>query len=235
MDWTTFCQGFFSTASPHMPSAGALVFGFGVSWAIVLGALGVWLSRSWHRPYRLALVGMLMLVTLLPGTWSPDYWLGLAFQIPSFATVGICSYVMAELLLSTRGQPSGLTLVSSQIRALEWLALAGMVLGWLLLLDTLALLPFPIYNWGFSPAAMAAMALLAVLPWLVRPLLPGAQLVTLLALLALTLYALTRLPDGNLWDALMDPLLWVALQWILLRRFARSLKARWSASAATRA
>lgn len=235
MDWTTLSHGFFSLASPQVPDAGVLRCGLIVSWAIVLGALGVWLSRSWRRPYRLALVGMLMLVTLLPGTWSPDYWLGLAFQVPSFAAVGICLYVIADLLLSRRGQPSRLALGPSEIRALEWLALAGMVLGWLLLLDTLALLPFPIYNWGFSPATMAGLALLAVLPWVVQPQLPGARRVTLLSLLALTLYALTRLPDGNLWDALIDPLLWGALQWMLLRRIARSLKARRRAPPATRA
>lgn len=211
------------------------MFGLIVSWAIVLGALGVWLSRKWPRRYRLALVGLLMLLTLMPGAWSPDYWLGLAFQAPSVVSVGICLYGVVELLLSRRDRPSRLALSPSQIRALHGLALVGIVLGWLLLLDTLALLPVPIYTWGFSAAGITGVALLSVLPWIFWPQSPGARLVTLLALLVLTIHVLTRLPDGNLWDALIDPLLWVALQLILLGRMGRSLMARWRAPRATRA
>jgi hypothetical protein len=235
MHWTTLAQDFFSTATPLMPNADLLMFGLIVSWAMVLGALGAWLSRSWPRPYRLALVVGLMLLTLMPGSWSPDYWLGLAFQVPSFVTVLICMYWIVDLLVSRHDRHRWLVLLPSQIRALHWLAWGGIVLGWLLLLDTLSLLPFPIYNYGFSVAGLTTVGLLAVLPWIFRPRSPGARLVTLISLLLLTLYAVTRLPDGNLWDALMDPVLWLALQWIWLGHIARSLISKWRASRATRA
>lgn len=218
-----------------MPGAALLQVGLIVSWAMVLGAVGVWVSRRWPRPHRMAGVGLLMLLTLMPGTWSPDYWLGLAFQVPSIATVAICLYWVADLLVPQHQRPSVLALSPSQIRALHGLALAGIALGWLLLLDTLALLPYPVYNWGFSVAGIASLGLLGVLPWIFWPQSPGGRLVTLLSLLVLALYALTRLPDGNVWDALIDPLLWVALQLMLLGRLGRSLMARWRASRATRA
>jgi hypothetical protein len=38
----------------------------------------------------------------------------------------------------------------------------------------------------------------------------------------LLLFALTRLPTGNVWDALLDPITWVGLQlWLLFRARAR--------------
>ena len=51
----------------------------------------------------------------------------------------------------------------------------------------------------------------------------GAYLVAL----HLALFALTRLPSGNLWDALLDPLLWLTLQfgWLF-----SALRRRWPAA-----
>jgi hypothetical protein len=37
----------------------------------------------------------------------------------------------------------------------------------------------------------------------------------------LLLFAATRLPTGNLWDAVLDPWLWLALQGVLVRRLLR--------------
>jgi len=37
-------------------------------------------------------------------------------------------------------------------------------------------------------------------------------------LLLAAVFALTRLPSGNLWDALLDPWLWLALHGVLLRQ-----------------
>jgi hypothetical protein len=53
----------------------------------------------------------------------------------------------------------------------------------------------------------------------------GARPATLALFIALSLFTLLRLPSGNLWDAMLDPLLWgwslVALLSVLRRRFAR--------------
>jgi hypothetical protein len=106
----------------------------------------------------------------------------------------------------------------------------GVVLGWVLLLDTLAWFPVSIYAWGFGSAAVALALLAAALLWL----LSGSRAtVSLLAVLAL--FVLTRAPSGNLWDALLDPLLWLALQigWLfnLVRRHSMARRS----SPATRA
>jgi hypothetical protein len=88
------------------------------------------------------------------------------------------------------------------------------VLGYLLLLDTVALLPFQMYAWGFTPLALACALVASCLPWVAGMRGP----LSWTAPLALLLFALTRLPTGNLWDALLDPITWVALHFVLLAR-----------------
>ena len=41
--------------------------------------------------------------------------------------------------------------------------------------------------------------------------------VGILAVCGTALFVTLRLPTGNLWDALLDPLLWVVLHWMGLR------------------
>jgi hypothetical protein len=105
----------------------------------------------------------------------------------------------------------------SQSRFLTLFAWAGVALGYLLLLDTLALLPLQIYAWGFGPVALLAALAVVLLPWVagVRGALVWA------APLSLLLFALTRLPSGNMWDALLDPITWVGLHLVLFKARAR--------------
>jgi hypothetical protein len=99
------------------------------------------------------------------------------------------------------------------------------LLGWLLMADMLAWLPLTasVYAWGFSPSAVVVLSVLAVLPWLVW----GAKLVLPqpagmsplgLLVLVLTAFVFTRLPSGNVWDALLDPWLWVVLHGLVLKK-----------------
>ncbi|MGI9133631.1 MAG: hypothetical protein ACR2I0_06765, partial [Rhodoferax sp.] len=99
------------------------------------------------------------------------------------------------------------------------LALLGLVLGWVLLLDTLALLPLAgsVYAWGFDANAVAVAALLACLPWLAYGGVSAGSPMQWSALLALVLFVALRLPSGNVWDALLDPWLWLALHVAVLR------------------
>lgn len=234
MNWTMLAEGFLATDSPLVPNAWVLQWGLVVSWACVFGALAVWLSRRWPRSLRLAVTALLILVNFLPGDWAPNYLLGLAFQVPSLVTVAICLYVVLRFLVSGPGRPDALALTSSQRQSLAWLALIGIVLGWVLLLDTLALLPWQIYRWGFSAVAVTAVMLLGLLPWIVRPASSGARLVSGMMMLVVAVFTLTHLPDGNVWDVLLDPLLWLVLQFLLLGRVVRAISAKWRASRATR-
>lgn len=247
MDCSSLCQALLSMQTAALPRHGIVHVSLHVGWAIVLAALALRINGV---PWRLrrALGGLLAAWTLMPGSMSPAYWLGLAFQAPSLTLIvvaGISLYVTARrpprhegaaALHATAtgvleagnnssandqamGEPFRLAVTG---RAIEITGLVGIVLGWLLLLDTFALLPFALYATGFSAAAVAVAALLVLLPWLVVGAREGGATVALAGVLVLTLFVVTRLPTGNLWDALLDPLLWLALQisWLgrLLKR-----------------
>jgi hypothetical protein len=169
-----------------------------------------------------------MLWTLWPGTASPAYWLGLAFQSPSLTSIIVC----LGWLLHRTHRPQGRSdfLLESDLRALHMLSMMGVVLGWLLLLDTMALLSFSLYAWGFGSNAFAVAMALAALLWVALPTRASS-----LPLLVLTLFAISRLPSGNVWDALLDPWLWLVLQIGWLISGVRHFWAAKSLSPATRA
>jgi hypothetical protein len=184
------------------------------AWGMVLAACGVGLlSRRRPFPGRLA-VGWLVLAFVLcavPGPLSPAYWLGLSFQAPSALLVACCAMTIwahAQGASGHRVLPAGL-------------AAALVVGGAMLYADSVGWLPLGLYARGFGLEAAVAGLLLGVLTVAAVGL--GWQRGAALAvLLALTLFAVLRLPSGNLWDALLDPLLWL---WAL-----SSLLARWRAS-----
>ena len=99
-----------------------------------------------------------------------------------------------------------------------------------MLLDTFASWQVSVYAWGFGPVAFGVAAACAALLWLAL----GSTASTL-ALLVLALFALTRLPTGNVWDALLDPWLWLAVQFGWLVRAALRWRSRRRGSPAIRA
>lgn len=234
MDWWTHFEPWLTQATPLLPSLALVRVARHLSWAVVLLFALLWFTRGWlprwpwlRRGLAFALLGLV----LLPDPWSLAFWLGLAFQMPSLSSVLLCG---AGLWACWRPTVPGVaTLSSRRLAPATWrhAALAGGVLGWLLLLDTFALLPVPVslYGLGFSPAALALLAPLSFLPWVLgvggasgRPV---RQLSALLAGVLLG-HVLLRLPNGNLWNALLDPWLWLWLQgWWLLQSW-RQLKAR---------
>lgn len=206
-----------------LPSAGLMSVWHTVAWGVVL-AWGVSalvpasLITRWPLLHRAA-VGLMLLWCAAPGVYSPDHWLGLAFQAPSISTVVLCAVLLWRSPLAVAGTAAD---VEARTPGLDTLAAAGVLLGWLLLLDTFALLPVELYAWGFSPLSAAVCLLLACLPWVWMGspgphqrgwLVPGAALVVVAVFVAL------RLPSGNLWDALLDPGLWVVLQVGVVRRW----------------
>lgn len=213
----SFLTLLFSADNPVLPHPRAMQWALHWVWAVLLGGTVFWLARPLTRPYRLGLLALVLVWTLLPGGLSPAFWLGLAFQTPSWM-----SALLGLGCLWRAGQRvPGAALSRDAGVALKWLAGLGVVLGWVLLLDTLAGWPVSVYAWGFSAAAVGAMVLGAVMLWVI-----SGQAVSALPLGVLVLFVLTRLPTGNVWDALLDPWLWVALQggWLL------SVVRRWRAA-----
>lgn len=184
----------------------ALQIAYGrLGWAIVAAAVAsaavgaLW--RGARPPSRAVLAATLAGAAglmLLPGELSPAWWLGLAFQYPSGLLVGCCLLRLFERWHGLRRSN-----VMPQ-------ALAGTlaVTGALLYLDAVGFLARGFYYAGFGPSAMpllAAAGAVACLAAIVR----GHGRGPASSLLgAIALFSLLRLPSGNLWDALLDPLLW---------------------------
>jgi len=207
-----------------------------VSWAVVLVAMGLgvvrWLKGSGDvaksvgsGSARLWVVAVwpwaLGIWALLPAPWSASYWLGLAFQSPSLLTTGLCAVYVAQgvrpkLMFSAQSQTfANRGLNGRQVpAALLGLVLCGIALGWLLLIDTLNLVHLQVFAWGFSPLAVALGLCVA---W-AQP----HQSLRRTVWLVMLVYVITRLPTGNVWDALLDPFLWIYLHvWLFQRWFSR--------------
>lgn len=137
------------------------------------------------------------LLMALPGEASPAYWLTLVFQYPSGLLTG---YSLVALCARWNGKPVDFLLHPA-------FALLLTLLGAVLYLDAFGVLALGLYYRGFDADAAAVLAITAALAgvaaiWL-RFGAGGAAL-----LVAVLLFSLLRLPTGNLWDALLDPLLW---------------------------
>ncbi len=205
MDISTLFKTLSSADSALLPSASALWLALHLGWAIVLGGGARWLARRFVPRYQLVLAGLVLLWCLLPGALSPAFWLGLAFQSPSTMTVVICLGCLLQRL--GRTPTSATSSATADARSVRTLVVPGVVLGWVLLLDTLAWFPVSVYAWGFTVSAVVGAVVMAALFWLQQ----GTR-TSALPLCVLALFVLTRLPSGNLWDGLLDPWLWVVLQ-----------------------
>ncbi len=159
-----------ATDAPALPTALAMQIWLHLGWSVVLASMGAGVvSRYWPgtagrlelRHWGTALV--LALWTWVPGPYSPAYWLGLVFQAPSIVAVLLCDGLLRKRFLASRSAPAA---VHEPNRFRLSLALAGVLVGWALLLDTFALLPMQLYAWGFSPVAVALVVFGALLPWL---------------------------------------------------------------------
>lgn len=212
MDWPYFFTLLLSTDVPRLPDLDMLRWARRLSWGLVMAGLGLLLlRRCWFRSPRwaqLGWVGLMLVIVCLPGQWTPSFWLGLAFQSPSLTSTVLLTWMSLMVLWPSHVHPPD----AVQKQALKWASFVAIALGWFLLLDTFALMPLSLYTLGFSPVALGAVALLAVLPWVLSCARLAWGAVCALMMGVLLLYVLLRLPSGNVWDALLDPWLWVVLQ-----------------------
>ena len=227
--WSHWLAQMLGTDVPALPHAVLMQIWLHVGWSVVLACTAASLVGRWMpapagkldgRQWGVALG--LALWTWVPGPYSPAYWLGLAFQAPSIATVLLCDALLRARFFSTR---SGMPLNATPHRATLALAVAGVLAGWALLLDTFALLPLQLYAWGFSSAAVCGVLVLGLLPWLVVSThQPSRSLRLWIVPMAVGVFAVSRLPSGNVWDAVLDPWLWLALHVYVARAMWRALR-----------
>ena len=195
--------------APLVPGLDAQALARPLLWALTLGGAVHWLARGCSPGVRQAALVLVLLWVALPGSASLAYWLAQAFQMPSLSSAALG---LGYLWRVWRGPPMAgarAATVCQLMHSLRWLAV---LLGWLLLLDLLALLPLSLYGLGFGTPALGVAVSLLLLFWLRWGAAPAARPWLALAAVVLLLFVLTRWPSGNLWDALLDPLLWLGLQ-----------------------
>jgi len=203
----------FSADNPGLPDLGLMQLWLHLGWGTLLAWLGVRVGMRLGLQPRATwvLASAVMVWSWLPGPFAPAHWLGLAFQGPSVMAVLLCA---VDLVRHRTG--SGRFRVGSSLWSGAWLA-AGVLLGWVLLLDTLALLPVSLYAWGVNAAVPALLVLLALLPWVLQGGPVRQHSTSVMVVIVLGVYVALHLPTGNVWDALLDPWLWLYLHVRVLR------------------
>jgi hypothetical protein len=187
-----------------LPELGQQIVWARLAWGVVAAALLLSLLPLRGMKRRAAVVLVASVAMWLPGPASPAWWLGLAFQQPSALFAALCGVSVWKRFAD---RPAQQTLPAA-------LAAALLLGGLVLYADAVGALSIGLYPWGFdavqAPVAAVVLSVIA-LAVIVR----GRQHAAAWAvLLALTFHAVTHLPTGNFFDALLDPLLWL---WALAR------------------
>lgn len=185
-----------------------------LAWGVVMAAMLVALwpaARRLPRPAFGAVLAAIALLMALPGAASPAYWLGLAFQYPSGMLLGLC---LLGLHARWQGTAAGDLMPVSVAAAIA-------IVGGALYLDAIGWLSQGYYYAGFGPVGAPAVALAGIAGCALVLLRGRGGRQHLVVLGALLLFTLLRLPTGNLWDAVLDPLLWAWALATLARRAGR--------------
>jgi hypothetical protein len=143
-------------------------------------------------------IATVAVVMLLPGAASPAYWLTLVFQYPSGLLAG---YSLVALLARWRERPVIFPLNPA-------FAVLLTVTGVVLYLDAFGVLALGLYYRGFDSGAATVLTCVAAAGAGAAILFRFAGSAGLALMTSVLLFSLLRLPSGNLWDALIDPLVW---------------------------
>lgn len=195
-----------------LPQAVFLPLWVKLSWALVASAVVLRLTYACKPTLWPAAV--VAVVMLLPRTDVLSGYLALAFQTPSLVLVAWALWCWADVL-QLRGP-----MVTTPLPV----ALLGVLLGWALVLDTLNYWPTffnpQLYALGFEAAGLWCVLVTAAAAVLLWTEVPRRWVLSVVVVLAV--YVLLRLPTGNVWDAVLDPFVWLALHVQLWRTWRAS-------------
>jgi hypothetical protein len=217
------------------PSLSALSFGMHLGWALALGAGSAFLLRALNLTTRRSIALLIALLCLVPNEWSPSWWLGLAFQTPSLTLQGLCGLYLYQQLFLQAGTVVPSPDSSSATVRIPWpfgLLLVAIIAGWVFALDTFAFFDIALYAIGFTPYAVLAALFFACLLQLISTRSGHAQAtrhyreLAAIVLIAIAVHLLLRLPTGNMWDALLDPWLWLIAHGLAIYGVLNKLRSR---------
>jgi hypothetical protein len=185
-----------------------------IGWAIVAATVA---CALWRGAVPLARTGVAAILAgaltlmALPGNLSPAWYLGLAFQYPSGLLVGCCLVRLTERWNGARRS------------AAMPPSLAGVlaVAGTLLYLDAVGFLTSGYYYAGFGGVLAPVVAVIIACACALAIVRNHGRGIASAVLGAVVLFSVLRLPSGNLWDALLDPLLF---GWAIAALLARALR-----------
>jgi hypothetical protein len=166
-------------------------------------------------------IATVAVVMLLPGAASPAYWLTLVFQYPSGLLAG---YSLVALLARWRERPVIFPLHPAFAALLT-------VTGVVLYLDAFGVLALGLYYRGFDSGAATLLTCVAAVAAGAAILFRLAGSAGLALMTSVLLFSLLRLPSGNLWDALIDPLVWAWAAGSVILAAVRRYQARKAAPA----
>lgn len=205
-----------SAGVPHLPAPGLMRWSMAMGWALAFACLGALLTRRYPQRTRHSVALLLAAWAAWNGPASPGHWLGLAFQSPSLVSMLLLALAYGRMLFGESVSQPVRTPLKTPVVVL------GVVMGSLLLLDLLAVWPGSLYAWGFGPAALVLALAVSLLPAVASGFSVSRYRPEVwVAPTALLLFAATRLPTGNVWDALMDPWLWLFSVALLARAVFR--------------
>ena len=223
--WEVFAplSNWLAAETPVLPALSVLRWAQPLFWGVVMAAGAARLLAGRSPLVRRLAMACAVVWAFLPGSVSPTWWLGLGFQLPSWVTLLLCgAYVVGSWRQATPRQGPA----AAPASGLDWLAVLGLLLGALLLADMFVWLPFSFYRWGFSSLAFGMVLAIVVWIWVLAKQ-AQRQREALWVIGALALYTLTRLPTGNVFDALIDPWLWLVLMGACVRRVWRAARSKW--------
>lgn len=166
---------------------------------------------------RLLVMAVCLASMWLPAPVSPSYWLGMAFQYPSLVLVALAGFHLARLAGGNVPARGGVAMP-------ELPAATLFALGVALYASTFAWIPLDLYAFGYGDFSGAIIATVLVLLWGWRD--RASAMACAAVAIASLVHAATRLPTGNAWDVVLDPLLFAWTAAVMFRAVSRRVRAR---------
>jgi hypothetical protein len=190
-----------------LPAAETLPIWVALSWGLVVSACILNAAKNTIHQRCIGLVAFV--VVIFPALKLSGY-LALAFQTP-------CLLFVMWALLRWKDAILKQDRISESLPVI--LPVLVILLGWGLVFDTLNFWPpflnFNLYAWGFEAGALWMVIFVAVLVLIFFEVSPQR---ILFFLLTLAFFSIVRLPTGNIWDAVLDPFIWIICHAVLCRR-----------------